>query len=319
MQNYQPINSLVSPRFGGVKTFMRLPHLKTTQDVDFAVVGVPFDTSCSYRVGARFAPAALREASVFFKNYNEDLDIDIFKYLSGVDYGDIDIVPGFILESYEKIEQGLLPIYQDGVVPICMGGDHSITLPQLRALNKVHGPVALVHFDSHGDIYDTYVGQKYNHATPFRRAVEEGLLITEHSIQVGLRSPLYSADERRESSDLGFAYITGSQLHRMGIEKGIQTIRERVGDAPVFVSFDIDFLDPAYAPGTGTPELAGFTSWEALELVRGLRGMNFRGFDLVEVLPAYDHANITAFAGAGIMWQFISLLACGAAHAQEDL
>ena len=313
MKGYTPINSLVSPRFSGVKTFMRLPHMQTTENIDFAIVGVPFDTSCSFRVGARFAPAALREASVFFKNYNEDLEISIFDYLSGVDYGDLDVVPGFILESYAKIEAGLTDLYAKGIVPICMGGDHSITLPELRALHKACGPVALVHFDSHSDVFDTYIGQKYNHATPFRRAVEEGLVMPEHSIQIGLRSPLYSKEERAESSDLGYAYITGSQLHRMGIEACIQKIHERVGDAPVFVTFDIDFIDPAYAPGTGTPELAGFTTWEALELVRGLRGLNFKGFDLVEVLPAYDHAQLTSFAGAGIIWQFISLLACKAA------
>lgn len=314
MNKYLPVNSLVSPRFEGIKTFMRLPHVKTTEDIDFAIVGLPFDTSCSFRVGARFAPAALREASIFFKNYNEDLEISIFDNISGVDYGDIDIAPGFILESYEKIEAGLQPLFDKGIIPICMGGDHSVTLPELRALCKAQGPVALIHFDSHSDVFDTYVGQKYNHATPFRRAVEEGLVLPEHSIQVGLRSPLYSPEERAESSDLGYDYITGSQLHRMGIEKAVERIRERVGDKPVFVTFDIDFVDPAYAPGTGTPELAGFTSWESLELVRGLRGLDFRGFDLVEVLPAYDHAQLTSFMGAGIMWQFISLIACNAAE-----
>lgn len=314
MSQYQPKNSLVSPRFEGIKTFMRLPHLETTDDVDFLIIGVPFDTSCSFRVGSRFAPASLREASVFFKSYNEDLEVNIFDNISGVDYGDIDIVPGFIMESYEKIEAALTPIFQKRIIPICMGGDHSITLPELRALAKTQGPVALVHFDSHSDVFDSYIGQKYNHGSPFRRAVEEGLLLPENSIQVGLRAPQYSREERFESSELGFDYITGSQLHRMGIEQAIARIRQRVGNAPVFVTFDIDFFDPAYAPGTGTPELAGFTTWEGLELVRGMRGFDFRGFDLVEVLPPYDHAMITAFAGAGVMWQFLSLVALNVAN-----
>lgn len=316
MGKYVPINSLHSPRFCGVKSFMRLPNIRTTDDVDFVIVGLPFDTGATYRAGARFAPGAIRENSVFFKNYNEELDIHIFDYLSGVDYGDVDITPGFIEESYKKIEEDLTEIFAKNVVPICMGGCHSVTLPELRALCKTQGPVALIHFDSHSDTFDTYLDQKYCHATPFRRAVEEGLLLTENSIQVGLRSPLYSKSEYEESTGLGLEYITGSQLHRMGIQECVKRIRDRVKDAPVFLTFDIDFLDPAYAPGTGTPEVGGFTSWEAMEIVRGLRGLNFKGFDLVEVLPAYDQANITALAGAAMMWEFISLLACKKADEQ---
>lgn len=313
MKYYRPKNSLVSPRFEGIKTFMRLPHKETLENVDFVVVGAPFDTSCSFRVGTRFGPAAIREVSVFFKDYNENLDIKIFDHISGIDYGDIDIVPGFIEQSYEKIEAGLVDVYKKGIIPIVLGGDHSISLPQLRAIKKAYGPVALVHFDSHSDTFDTYCEQKYNHATPFRRAVEEGCLIPENSIQVGLRGAMYAPEERDEIRELGLDFITAAEVHEIGIDATIARIRERVKDAPVFVTFDIDFIDPAYAPGTGTPEVGGFTTWEAEKIVRGLRGLDFKGFDLVEVLPAYDHSQITSFAAGNIAWQFISLIACNEA------
>jgi agmatinase len=317
MKGYQPKNSLTSPRFEGIKTFMRLPHIETLDNVDFLIVGLPFDTSCSYRVGARFAPAAIREASVFNKNYNYELDVEIFEHLSGVDYGDIDIVPGYIEKSYEKIEAGLGEIYKKNIVPICLGGDHSVTLPQLRSIKDAFGPVALVQFDSHSDTFDEYCGQKYNHATPFRRAIEEGCMLPENSIQVGLRGAFYSPRELEDIRALGLDFITAHELHQIGIAETVARISKRVNGAPVFVTFDIDFIDPAYAPGTGTPEVGGFTTAQAQELVRGLRGLDFKGFDVVEVLPAYDPGQITSFAAANIAWQFISLMACNAADRKK--
>lgn len=310
MQKYVPKNSLVSPRFCGVRTFMRLPHVSTLKDVDFVVVGIPFDTAGSFRIGTRFGPQAIREASVLLRPYNPVLDVSIFDYCSGVDYGDIDIVPGYIEDSYEIIEKEMKKIFDAAVIPISLGGDHSVLLPELRAAKNSKGPVALIHFDSHGDTWDSYFDKKYNHGTPVRRAIEEDCLLTEHSIQVGLRGPLYSSEDINESINLGLEVITAPEVRKIGLEETISRIRERVGDAPAFVSFDIDFLDPAYAPGTGTPEIGGFTTWEALRFVReGLTGLNIVGFGMVEVLPAYDHGDITSFAAAGIAYEFISLIA----------
>ena len=311
MTKYQPVDSLSSPRFSGVRTFMRLPNERTLEDVDFVVTGVPFDTGCSYGIGARFGPQAIRDVSGILKPYNPIVDVNIFDHCSGVDYGDIDTVPGFIEETYEKIEEGFRPIFDKGVVPFCLGGDHSITLAELRAAAKSRGPVALVHFDSHSDTGDLYFGKLYNHGTYFRRAIEEGLILPEHSIQVGLRGPLYDPTQLDFVTEAGVEVMSNWDVRKAGIEETAARIRRRVGDRPVFVSFDIDFLDAAYAPGTGTPEICGFNTLEAQQLVlEGLKGMNFVGFDLVEVLPATDSpGKITAFAAAGVVFDFISLFA----------
>lgn len=311
MKRFQPIDSFHSPRFCGVRTFMRLPNVKTLEDVDFLIVGIPFDTGASFRVGARFGPQAIRDTSILLRPYNPELKINIFEHCSGIDYGDIDVIPGYIEESYEKIQKDMVEILKASVIPISMGGDHSITLAELRAVRDVFGPVALIHFDSHSDTWDSYFDKKYNHGTPIRRAIEEGCIEVEHSIQIGLRGPLYCPGDLQDAVDMGLEVMTTRDIRRIGIDKAIERIRERVKDTPVFVTFDIDFLDPAYAPGTGTPEIGGFTTWEALEMVRNsLKGLNFVGFDLVEVLPAYDSGQITAFAAAGIIYEFISLIAC---------
>ncbi|SMB90636.1 agmatinase [Desulfonispora thiosulfatigenes DSM 11270] len=310
MIKYKPANSLESPRFSGVTTFMRLPNVKTLEDVDFIVTGIPFDTACSYNTGSRFGPQAIRQCSTIIKPYNPVLDVNIFDYCSGVDYGDINTVPGYIEETYHNIEEGLTPVFEKGIIPIVMGGDHSITLAELRAAAKKYGPVALVQFDSHSDTYDSFFGKKYNHGTTFRRAIEENLLIPENSIQVGIRGHLYEPQNLQDAKDLGLEVITGPELHTIGIPETIKKIRERTQDKPIFVSFDIDFLDAAYAPGTGTPEIGGFTTWEAQQIVqKGLREKNVIGYDLVEVLPASDPSKITSFAAAGLMYEFISLIA----------
>jgi len=310
LQKYQPINSFESPRFCGVRTFMRLPNKSTLTDVDFIVVGVPFDTGGSFRVGTRFGPQAIRDASILLRPYNPTLDVNIFDYCSGVDYGDIDVVPGYIEDSYEKIEEGASTIFSSGVIPIFLGGDHSVTLPELRAAAKTKGPVALVHFDSHSDTWDSYFDQPYNHGTPIRRAIDDNCLLVENSIQVGMRGSLYGPEDLGDAREMGLEVLTTDEVRKIGISETIKKIRARVQDKPVFVTFDIDFIDPAYAPGTGTPEIGGFTTWEAQHLVReSLRGINFVGFDVVEVLPSYDSNQITAFAGAGIVYEFVSLLA----------
>ncbi len=309
MEGYRPVDPRESPRFSGIKTFMRLPHVKTTEGVDIAIVGVPFDTGASYRVGARFGPEAIRNVSALLRHHNEVLDVSIFDHCSVVDWGDLPVNPGYVEDSYQMIEDGLLPILEGGVTPILLGGDHSVTLPELRAMNKMHGPVALIQFDSHSDTGDKRFGRKYTHGTPFRRAVEEELLLVDHSIQVGMRGSTYSRDSLDDARKLGFEVVTSVEAQEQGIGELIQRIVNRVGDVKAFVTFDIDFVDPAFAPGTGTPEVGGFTSREALQVVRGLKGLNLVGFDLVEVLPQYDPSQVTALLGANIVYEFVSLIA----------
>lgn len=306
---YVPLNSLEVPRFAEIKTFMRLPNVKTTENIDYAIIGVPFDTGTTYRPGARFAPSAIRDISSLVKPYNVPQKVNVVDQLSGVDYGDIPVIPGFIEESYEKMTEDLRPIVEAGAVPICLGGDHSITLGELRAIAKTQGPVALVHFDSHFDTIDSYFGKKYNHGTVFKRALEEGLIDVEHSIQVGMRGTFYSEEDLKGSEDLGFQVITSFEIREIGIPETIRRIKQRVGDQKAFLTFDIDFVDPAFAPGTGTIEVGGFSSTEALHMVRQLKDIRFVGYDLVEVLPAYDPSQITAFLGANIAFEFISLIA----------
>jgi len=310
MPRYGPANSLESPRFTGVRTFMRLPFAQTTAEVDFAIVGLPFDTGATWRVGARFGPEAIRSQSSLLRPYHLPLDVQIFEYLSGVDYGDAPVVPGFIEHAYENIERFLAPLYEAGVTPIALGGDHSIVLAELRAAARKHGALGLVQFDAHGDVWDSYFGHPYTHGTPIRRAMEEGLLDGSRVIQVGMRGPLYEQHDIQQARDFGFDVFVADDVRALGIPKVLEVVRRKVGAGPAFLSFDIDFFDPAYAPGTGTPEVGGFTSAEGQQFLRGLTGINFVGFDVVEVLPAYDNAGqITALLGANVAWEMIALLA----------
>lgn len=307
---YGTINSLKSPRFAGIKTFMRMQQVRTTENVDAAVVGIPFDTCASYRAGARFGPAAIREMSCLAaKPYNPALEVDIFEYCSAVDYGDLNSVPGYIEESFELITSEMKELFAKGVVPVAMGGDHSVTLPELRACSQVYGPVALVHFDAHYDTISEYFGKPYNHGTPFYHAAKEGLVDTAHSIQVGIREGLYGIEDTMNSEKLGYEVITAAEMHRMEPEAVIRRICERTKGCRVFLTFDIDFLDPAFAPGTGTPVPGGFSTWEALELIRGLKELDIVGYDIVEVAPGFDQSGITAIAAAGIMQEFLSQIA----------
>lgn len=306
-----PVNSLASPRFCGIRTFQRLPYAKDCTGNDFAVVGVPFDTGTSYRPGCRFGPVAIRDASSILKSYHSVLDVDIFELCQGVDAGDIDIIPGYLEESFERITQGVAAILSTGAIPIIMGGDHSITLPELRAVAKKYGPVALLHFDAHSDTGDDFFGKPYNHGTTFHWAIEEGLISPEQSTQAGIRGPLYARSSLDYVTSKGMKVISGWELHEIGTEETIRIMRGRVRpDTPVFVTFDIDFLDAAYAPGTGTPEIGGFTTHEALKLLLGVcAGQNLVGMDLVEVLPDTDTAGITSFAAAGIIHAFLASIA----------
>lgn len=309
MNKYEPVDPTKFPRFAGVKTFMRLPHVRTTKDIDFAIVGVPWDGGASFRTSQRSGPDAIRKMSTLLRAHNLDLDVRIFDWCSGVDYGDLSVVPGYIEDSYQRIEEELYPLVEAGVIPIMLGGDHSISLPELRAIARKHGPVALIHFDSHTDTYDEYFGRPHNHGTPFSRAVEENLLDVGHSIQVGMRGSVYSKDDYHKATSFGFELIRMTEVRDLGISKVVDRIRARVGESKVFVTFDIDVVDPAFAPGTGTPEVGGLTSGEAMTLVRSLCGLNIVGFDLVEVLPEYDPTDITALLAANIVYQFISIIA----------
>lgn len=309
MPRYVPEDSLKSPRFTGPSTFARLPFVRTLEDVDVAIVGVPFDTGVTYRVGGRFGPNAVRAASVMLRPYNANLDVKPFEILSCVDYGDVAIVPGYIERSYAAIEEAVAPIVEAGVIPLLVGGDHACTLPHLRA-TRSRGPVAVIDFDSHTDAWDSYFGEKYNHGTWMRRAIEEGLVDVEGSIEVGLRGPVYDrGDWPSLRSELGLEYLTTEDVLRIGPEATAAAIRERVGDRPAFISFDIDVIDPAFAPGTGTPEPGGLSSRDGLTIVRALTGIDFVGFDVVEVIPAYDPAGQTAFLAANLAFEMLSLVA----------
>jgi agmatinase len=306
---YEPADSFETPRFSDVRTFMRLPNVRDLENADAAIVGAPFDTGATFRAGARFGPEGIRSASHLLRRYNPSLDVAIFDHLSVIDYGDVPVVPGYIEESYRRIEQGLEPIHRSGVVPIVLGGDHSVALPELRAAASVHGPLALVQFDSHPDTWDSYFGERHTHGTPFRRALEEGLLDTSRSIQVGMRGSLYARSDWDDAREMGFDLVPTDEVRGLGIPSVIDRIHQRTGGAKVYVSFDVDFVDPAFAPGTGTPEIGGFTSREAQEFVRGLAGLEIVGCDVVEVYPAYDPAQITALLAANVAHEFLSLLA----------
>ena len=306
---YEPADSFETPRFSGVRTFMRLPNVQDLENADAAIVGAPFDTGGTFRIGARFGPESIRSVSHLLRRYSPGLGVGIFDHLSVIDYGDVPVVPGYIEESYKRIAEGLEPIHRADVIPIVLGGDHSIALPELRAAAAVHGPLALVQYDSHPDTWDAYFGQKHTHGTPFRRAVEEGLLDPSRSIQVGMRGSIYDEGDWNDAREMGFDLVPTDEVRELGIPSVIERVRERVGDARIYVSFDVDFVDPAFAPGTGTPEIGGFTSREAQEFVRGLAGMNIVGCDVVEVYPAYDPAQITAFLSANIAYELLSLIA----------
>lgn len=305
----QPASALSSPRFCNMGTFMRMPKLDSAEGLDFAIAGAPFDTASSFRSGSRFGPNAIRNISAMMKPNNVILQVNIMDSLKGGDLGDFNITPGYIHPTYDAIEEGVANILKYDAVPIVLGGDHSITLAELRAVAKKYGKVALVHFDSHSDLCDEVFGQRYNHGTPFRRALEEGLIDPAHSIQIGMRGSLYDPNEHKMAAELGMELIPAHKVREMGFEKLIEEIKNRVGDTPCFLTFDIDFIDPAYAPGTGTPEVGGFTSHEGLTLVRSIKDLNFVGFDIVEVLPAYDTGEITAYLAANIVFEYLSILA----------
>ena len=304
-----PPNALAVPRFAGPDTFARLPRLDDVGTAAVAVVGVPFDAGVSYRSGARFGPAAIRAGSKLLRPYHPGLDVEPWRRHQVADAGDIIGNPFDIVEAIGAIAEGARDLAGRADRIVTLGGDHTVALPLLRALHQRRGPMALVHFDAHLDTWDTYFGQPYTHGTPFRRAYEEGLLASDRSVHVGIRGPLYSTSDLEQDAGMGFLVISTVDVARRGVDEAIGRIRERVGSTPVYLSVDIDVLDPAHAPGTGTPEPGGLTTRELQLILRGLDGLDLAGADVVEVAPAYDHAELTSIAAANVAFEFLALFA----------
>ena len=304
-----PIDASRTPRFAGPPTFALLPRRDEVGRCDVAVVGVPFDSGTSYRPGARFGPAAVRQGSRLLRPWHPGLQVAPFGAQQVADAGDIACNPFDIKEAMDQIEAAAAGLLAGATHLLAIGGDHTIAYPLLRVARQRFGPLALVHFDAHLDTWQTYFGAPLTHGTPFRRAAEEGLFSQEHSMHVGIRGPLYAPGDLEEDAELGFAVVSAMDIERIGIDGVVAAIRERAGDQPLYISIDIDVLDPAYAPGTGTPEAGGFTSREVLGILRGLAGMRLVGADVVEVAPAYDHAEMTAVAAAHIGYELLGLMA----------
>ena len=309
--NVGPVDATQVPRYAGEATFARLPRIGEVSSADVAVLGVPFDSGVSYRPGARFGPNHIRESSRLLRPYNPALQVSPFAVQQVADAGDLAVNPFSIDEAISTIEREARSLLECAGRLLTLGGDHTIALPLLRAMSAVHGPVAVVHFDAHLDTWDTYFGAAYTHGTPFRRASEEGLLDRSGCLHVGIRSSLYTDVDLTQDSELGFQQLPAPEVEHLGVPGMVERIAQRVGDRPVYVSVDIDVLDPAHAPGTGTPEAGGLTSRELLATLRSFARLNLIGADIVEVAPAYDHAQITGIAAAHVGYELLSALAAG--------
>jgi agmatinase len=306
-----PVDSSLIPRFAGPATFALLPRPDEVSDLGVAVVGIPFDSGVSFRPGARFGPAHIRESSRLLRPYNPAAEVSPFALAQVADCGDIAVNPFSIDAAVAEIERAADQLNERAGRLLTLGGDHTVALPLLRSLARRHGPVAVVHFDAHLDTWDTYFGAPITHGTPFRRASEEGLLDTSACLHIGIRGPLYGAQDLRDDRDLGFAIVSSLDVGDLGARGVVERIRHRVGEKPVYVSVDIDVLDPAFAPGTGTPESGGLLSRELLSILRGFAGTNLVGADIVEVAPPYDHASITGVAAAHVGYEILSAMAVG--------
>ncbi|QPK78776.1 agmatinase [Corynebacterium lizhenjunii] len=317
--NVGPVNSALVPRYGGEATYALLPRLRDLEAegrrADIKVVGIPFDAGVSYRPGTRFGPGHIRQSSRLLRPYNPATDTSPFAQVQVADAGDMAVNPFNIGEAIAEIQKDAMALTEDGATLVTIGGDHTVALPLLRAASARAGqPVALLHFDAHLDTWDTYFGADYTHGTPFRRAVEEGIIDTEAICHVGTRGPLYGKKDLTDDERMGFGIITSADIFRRGVGDVVTQLRERVGERPLYISVDIDVLDPAHAPGTGTPEAGGMTSRELLEILRGLRGLNIVGADIVEVSPGFDHAELTGIAASHVTYELVTLIADRLAH-----
>jgi agmatinase len=309
MSHPLPRNPFASPRFGQPATFMLLPSAPSPAGLDVALLGIPYDGGVSYRPGARFGPRAVREQSSLIRPWNPVLKVHPFERLRVADCGDVDVLPISIERTFEAITRRLDEVVDAGARPLCVGGDHSVTLPILRSLGRHHGPLGVVHFDAHPDTWDEYFGSKFFHGTPFRRAVEEGLIDPRRMVQVGIRGPLYGPEDFAFHDEHGIEVIRIESVKEHGTA-WVAGRLARLAGGPLYCSFDIDAVDPAYAPATGTPEVGGLTSYEALTLVRALAGTSLVGADVVEVSPPYDGpGQVTALLAANLMFELLSVLA----------
>jgi agmatinase len=313
-----PVDGTRVPRYAGAPTFARLPRIDEVSRADVSILGLPFDSAVSYRPGARFGPGHIRAASKLLRPFNPALETAPFGLQQVADAGDLGLNPFDIQQALRDTEAGITALTEDGATLLALGGDHTLALPALRALSKQHGKLAVLHFDAHLDTWDTYFGAPYTHGTPFRRASEEGLLDLERCMHVGTRGPLYSEQDLEDDAVLGFQVVRADDYEVDGVAGAVERIRRRIGDGPVYVSVDIDVLDPAHAPGTGTPEAGGLSSRELLQTLRGLVGTTVIGADIVEVAPAYDHAEITGIAAAHVAYELLSVLALNRAAARPS-
>ncbi|SHO67704.1 agmatinase [Pseudoxanthobacter soli DSM 19599] len=306
-----PIDSLETPRFCGVPTFMRLPQATTLEGLDAAVIGLPSDAGAPFRTGARFAPNAARAMSIMLRPINPYRgNINVFERMRIADVGDASVVPGYIEDSLARIEQSVSTLVEAGLTPFGIGGDHSVTLAELRAVSRKHGPLALIQFDSHTDTWDKYfAGRRYSAGTPFRRGTEEGIIDPAHSIQIGMRGSLFQPTDVSQSLDLGFDVVTTDQMFEMGFPALVERIAARVAGRPAFITFDLDFVDPAAAPGVQTPEAGGPDARQTLDLLRRLKGIDLVGCDVVELNPMYDPAQISALLAATVLAELMALKA----------
>jgi guanidinopropionase len=312
LEAYLPLSGVVVPRFAGISTFMRLPYLAPTQapgEIDIALLGIPFDGATTNRPGTRHGPRQVRDASSMMRLVNYGTLVAPYDLCACADVGDVPVNPIDVQDTLRRIEAEVSYLHQGGVTPLSIGGDHIISYPILRALGSEQ-PLGMIHVDAHSDTGDTYFGgQKLTHGTPFRRAIEDGVLDPKRMVQIGIRGTMYSTDERDWALDQGIRIIDMEEVAEKGIPYAIDEARRMVGTAPAYFTFDIDSIDPAFAPGTGTPEIGGFTSREALQLVRGFRHLNLIGADMVEVSPPLDPSGGTALVGASIAFELLCLLA----------
>lgn len=306
---YEPWNALEAPRFTGPRTYARLPYVKDLDGVQAAVYGMPWDGGASFRSGARFGPEGVRSASGMIRTYNAVLGVQVFGALSTIDYGDAPTAPGYIEDTLSRIEAFVRPLAEAGVTTVGIGGDHSVALAELRALASVYGPLGLVHLDSHTDLWDLYNGHPYAHGTMFRRALEEGVIDPSRMVQAGIRGSLYGEADVEIPRSLGVDTLSWIELAEMSPAEFAARARDRLGEGPAFLSLDVDFVDAAFCPGTGTPEVGGPTSSQALSYLRALVGLPFIGYDVVEVAPAYDGpGQVTALFAANVVFEMLSMI-----------
>jgi len=314
-EKFQPIDASAMPRFGGMPTFMRLPHVTDPALVDIALIGLPWDAGTTNRAGARHGPREIRNQSSFMRAVHHVSRIAPYDLCRVADLGDVETNPFDIIDTMNQITAFIDNVIKAGAVPLSAGGDHLCSLPVLRAVAK-NGPVGLIHFDAHSDTNDTYFGDnKYTHGTPFRRAVEEGLIDPKRTIQIGIRGSIYGAEDMAFAEDNGMRVIYIEEYFKLGADKVVEEIRRVIGDGPAYVTFDVDGIDPAYTPGTGTPEIGGYNTYDAQVMIRGLQGLNLVGGDVVEVAPPFDPSGTTALVGATLMFEILCVLAD--AHAKR--